>query len=271
MKTLQISDLFFSEWQQLHSKKAYRVLFSQRQYKAIHDDQNSPNNADLSIGGYHLKNVLKACAKPRKWSTIKKLDPAQLVDIYHDLFIHTPFTEFFVKRLSSQLSGLALVAPDQALANMSFGQFKYADHEFSKMAMALEVGDLTAADLQINRLVATLYVVDGDVFDRNLVDQLARQIDRFAFPWQKELVVEAYANTRQNLMDRCPNLFPQPAETKDHDTRPPVQATGPMWHDMHYDIAIRGEAFKDFDSISAANIYDLIDYLEKVATETKET
>lgn len=265
---LSINDLFFSGWRDLQAKKAYRILFSCRHYKALHSREEALNESDRQIGGYHLLNCLRAAARPRKWKLINGLAPEKKVDIYHDLFFHKPFRQFFVKSIKAGRSHARLLAPDEALANLTFGQFKYADHEFSLLAIALENQNLKAMQAQINRLIASLYVPEDLAFDKLKVQEISELVDRTVLLWQKELIVEAYANTREALIRRCPTFWPQ-SDDKDTAAAGSAVATGPLWHDLHYDVAMKSEAFKGFDSVDEANLYDLIDYLEKEAKEIK--
>ena len=266
---LSINDIFFSRWRDLKANKAYRILFSTRHYETLHSSQEPLNESDKQIGGYHLLNCLKAAAKPRKWRLIKSLAPEQKVDIYHDPFFHTPFRDFFVKSIKTGRSSARLLAPDEALANLTFGHFKYADHEYSLLAIAMENQDLETMQIQVNRLIASIYVPEGHAFDKLKVHEISERVDRGVLLWQKELIVEAYANTRDALIRRCPTFWPQRDE-EDPAAAGPSEATGPLWHNLHYDVAMKSEAFKGFDSVDEANLYDLIDYLEKEAKERKD-
>ncbi|MCO6367856.1 hypothetical protein GBO34_00825 [Roseivirga pacifica] len=265
MSTFQISDLFHTSWDSLTPKKCWRIIFGMRVYAAIHQTDKKRLDSELATAADFMLEALKAAALPGKWKLInKQTTNEQKIDIYHDLFFHKeeyPFRHFPIANFSSLRNGLRLTAPEEAMSNCTYGQFKYADNEFSKMVMAKEQGDEQAAEEQINRLVASVYLPKSGKFQKNATDQLADKIGRVAFPWQKELVVEAYANTRQGIIARCPTFWPQPEESAEPTA---AQATGPQWHELHFNIA-ESEVFKGFTTVDQANMYDVFDYLEALA------
>lgn len=225
----------------------------------------NPIEAEITLAGIHMRNTLKAMALPGKWKLIKKCTAEQMVDIYHDLFLHSPGNElvdFPVQQIQSFRKQLNLVAPSSAMSNTTFGQFKYADNEFTKMVTYREMGEDEKVNLQVDRLVATLYLPEGETFNKDNTEALAKAISTSLFAWQKALVVEAYANIRNKVIDRCPTFWPRP-EAKEGDFAP-AAPTGPMWHKLHFDLA-HSEAFKGFKTVNEANMYDVFDYLEETA------
>ena len=262
----QITDLFHTSWQALTQKQCYRIVFGARMYKGIYVPGRLPMDAEMQVASDYLLDVLRTAALPGKWRMIDtQTTEEQKIDLFHDLPLLKPenaFRQFPVKAIKSLRRNLHLVAPDESMANSTFGQFKFADNEFTRLAYFQQTGDAYKVNEQLNRLVATLYLPSGENFDKSMVSEYAEQVEQIAFTWQKALILEAYANTREFVIGRCPTFWPK-SEHKEGEAAPAVP-TGPIWHELHYDLA-ESEAFKGFDTVESANMYNVFDYLEKLA------
>lgn len=261
MKTLTAQALFITSWAELDAVDAWRALT----YKG---NMATALEARLHIQyGYNLKALLHLLSTDKH--TIKKLSAAQLVDIYNDpaMFWHKPFTCFYLPKLST--SSFTLYAPLEDLESTTFSHFKYIDAAFTAYLLAAHHHrQLEAAGL-LNKFIATLYTpLSG--FNATRVAAIQKEINLLQY--QQSLIITAYANIRTNIINRCTFLFPKPhnpqtgSQTK---KAPPTPVfTGPMWHNLHYDLA-ETEAFKGFEASGQSNVYDVLDYLDKKAKENK--
>lgn len=244
--SLEAKQLFFDDWSQLNEKQAWSILYHQEVYN---------NNKS----GYSLRQVLKTALKPIHKKALKKRSGEELLDIYKDteLFFNKPFYEFFTKSIKTKKRILA--APDQKLFDITFENFCYADAAFSDIAILHHNKQDTEA--AINKFIATIYLPHNGAkradFDANDVLQYIDSI--FLMPYQKNLIIRAYANIKDYIVNvRCPLVFPAPAS--DGEPTAP-QHTGKMWQDKLFEVA-ESKAFKGVDKAGKANLYKVLDYLQ---------
>jgi len=178
------------------------------------------------------------------------LSNEQAVDIYNDLkFLREPW-HFFPEIKN-------LVKPDDYLAQHTFDHFIYADGEFTSYLVNFD-------DKYLRKLVVTLYrETKGEHFYRDEVNFRAAKLEIKA--WQLQLVFFTFSHVRQFIVKRCKNLLPsRPAEGNEKP-----KCSFPMWDDVKHS-AVRTLVFGDFTAIGRANVYDVLDHLEKIAKEKKE-
>jgi hypothetical protein len=259
MKTLAVADIFFNSWAELNWKQAIELLsernkIAQAQAEGLH-----------GVAGHRIFITLRLLAKDKK--LFKKLNADQLLDVYTDMaWIHQPWYTFHIQALAMPDKFL-IYAPDEYMHNCIFKQLVHADALFSKYLIANDVKDL-------HRLIAVLYQFTYNFkelpFNPDHMDRMADEIARVIKPGQAELILHTYANIREYITKRCPNLFPivHPSKADDLANSKPMQYTGPMWQSIHFDLA-ETEAFKGFETSGNTRIYDALDYLEQKAIAAK--
>jgi hypothetical protein len=224
---------------------------------------------NFNLYGHYVKVIMKECLKRNYKRIFKKLDADQLRDIYeedNELIFHQPFTCFFTPHIKGK--DLILQAPDEDLARMKFEHWAYADAAFSLIQVYEFAGEKEAAEKQVYRFLATLYVPAGCDFDPQDVELVERQLKKAKlYPYEKTLILRSFGNCLNNIVERCPNIFPKPKAETD-EVVPPV-SRGPMWQELLFDLS-HTPAFHGYDKAASANIFKALDYLELQAVRNKE-
>lgn len=247
---VHISNLIKPSWTALDQLDAWRVIFFLDRIK------ESLKKSNYSTYGYSVRGLLSLCFRSKK--NYKKCTPDQLVDIYNDpsLFFHKPLTSFYTKKVKA--GSTRLYAPLDDVENITFSHFKYLDGAFTALLVTEHMKQTDQLQAATDKFIATLFT-DKTGFDKTKVEQYAGRIK--LMPFQVSLLVIAYANIRAAMMSRCPHLFPK---VDDDEKTTPYEPTytGQMWHNLHMEIA-ETPAFQGYENVSNANVYDVLDYLEK--------
>lgn len=237
-KTYSVSDLFFTQWEELHPATHAKVY-------ALHTAL--PPVDDLKYG-FCLINILRLLR--RRKSLVNKITVEQAVDIFNDLnFLREPW--YFFPDIDGR------VTPDPKMARCSFDQFIYSDNEFSNYLLHQD-------EKYIRRLVATLYLLpDESHFDPETVER--RESEICIEPYLLHLVFFTFAQIRTMVMKRCSTLLP--VSKPDPESKP--SNTGPMWYKIKHQAA-RTHVFGTFQETGRGNMYSVLDHLELLAKENEE-
>lgn len=243
-KTYNVSDLFFTRWEDL-TPKQHAIVYTLQQECELARRMEATDGVPAIQYGLKLIGVLRHLRKNR--SLVDRINEEQAVDIYNDLtFLSKPWYYFPVINLPWAHP------PDEKMSRHSFDHFIYADNEFSAYVMTNDVKHL-------KRLVATLYQKE---FDKEAVEQLAtsRIKDHYLL-----LVFYTFAHIRDFVMKRCKTLLPRPIPGAQSKPAP----TGGMWLTLKHRLA-ETPAFQGYDTAGKANMYSTLDYLEDLARQKEE-
>jgi hypothetical protein len=237
-KTYQISDLFFTSWNELKGKTIAQV------YPLYLQLQNTP--LDDPKYGYLLIEILRLLRKNVR--LVDKIDEDQAVDIFNDLkFLNEPW--YFFPYFGS--SNPELSQPQDKLARHTFDHFIYADNEYSSYVVTQDFKYL-------RRLVATLY---QKKFDKEAVEEIASALQ--LKEWELHLVFFTYYHVREFVMKRCKTLLPSAPKSTEEDNDK-ARPTGAMWLKIKHRLA-ETPAFQGYDLAGSSNMYSTLDYLEDLA------
>lgn len=276
MREYTVPDLFFTKWDQLNPGQMSLIIELTDQLRLLEKGSKNWGLVVISI----LRNLRK------NKSLVSQLEVEQAVDCFNELeFIlrnpdgsfRTPWYFFPVAGFkSNEFVFLQPVRTDLPLFYHTFQQLVYADSAFSAFCLLNYQYNKTDHDDVLTRkqqerdmdealcsLIAVLYTSPDD-FDIADMEVRARHIPLKMNIRQRSLLLLTYANVRQFITDRCPNLFPKPIK-KSEEEQPPV-FSGPIWMNLRYDLA-KTEVFKGFKTASDARIYDALDFLEKETIE----
>ena len=276
MKKYKISDLFKTSWAELTEAEMILLIDFSTALQSV-----DPESKEY---GLIVINILRTLRKNK--SAVAKIELEQAVDCFNDIVFFRRTTKgsfrmpwYFFPVGDFKLHGQEFCRPDMSgelpMYNRSFDQLVYADSAFSAFCLLNNQYSQTQdkqtgidMDQAVNALIAILYTRCRD-FNPAEMDLKAKLVPiKLSMP-QRTLILHTYANIRELIMDRLPNLFPKVATEEDEDTDPVIQVTGPMWMNLRYDLA-ETDAFKGFDTARNALIYDALDYLEKKAREANE-
>jgi hypothetical protein len=240
-KTYEISDLFFTSWNQLPAKAIAEVY-------ALHMRAQSMEK-DTDEYGHLVIQVMKRLKK--NWRLVDKINVEQCVDIYNALtFLSDPWYDFpFIQGMAQ---------PQDKLSRHTFDHFIYADNEYSSYVVSQDINYL-------KRLVATLYQKS---FDKESVEPLASKLKLKT--WQLHLVFYTFAHVRTFVMKRCKTLLPPAPKKLEEDIQEETaRPTGAMWLKIKHRLA-ETPAFQGYDHAGSANMYSTLDYLEDLAQIKEE-
>lgn len=248
MRTYNVSDLFFTRWEDL-SPKVHATVYTLQQ-ELINTPRVAGQDGQANVQyGIRLIAVLRHLRKNKM--LVDKINVTQAVDIYNDLkFLNEPW--YFFPEIEADWA----VTPLDKMAKHTFDHFIYADNEFSKYLVTQDVKYL-------RYLVATLYQVH---FDKENVEILAQTLK--AKEWQLVLVFATYAHVREFVMNRCKLLLPKPIHNPDAEPAKP-QPTGRMWLQLKHRLA-ETPAFQGYETTSKANMYSALDYLEDLVQQKEQ-
>jgi hypothetical protein len=244
MRTYQVSDLFYTDWQQL-SYKARAFVFS------LHQQLLQMKSGSMEYG-FTLISVMRKLRKSRR--LVDRVNEEQVVDIYNQLkyhFLVKPWYDF--PRIKNWR------APEEKMATCSFDQFIHADNEFTTY--------LATEDPKfLKRLAITLYLHRTDLsFDKDKVE--SREHLYSIKQHEIELIFFTYLHVRDFVVKRCKNLLPLPPKSEEETTQNPVPS-GRMWHEIKHSAA-RTLVFGSFDELGKANMYDVLDHLELLSKQNQ--
>lgn len=245
-RTYIVSDLFYTDWNQLTPLQHIEVFALQQQLNLL--------DTGSVAYGLHLIKILRCIRKNKR--LVGKINEAQAVDIFNDLkFLRDPWLYFPIKKFSTGLH-----APEEKMATHTFDHFIYADNEFTSY--------LATQDRKyLARLAVTLYRAKGEViFDKECVDERAAKLRKIK-PWQEDLVFCSYAQIRNFITKRCKTLLPtspRPSPGGEGDKVEKAVPTGGMWLKLKHRLA-ETAAFQGYDNAGRANMYSALDYLEDLA------
>jgi hypothetical protein len=250
-----VGDLFFSDWKQLSTKAAAEVYMLKNKI-----DATSPDKEEY---GYLLIGLMRHLIKNSK--LVDKINEAQVVDCFNELketFLSKPFYHF------PDLKGWQ--KPDEKMARCSFNQFIFADNEFSTY-LALAQKDIDKAQIYLKRLAVTLYKKKpfykrkaAEPWDKELVADQAERLK--AKPHELLLIFFTFSHVREFVVKRCKQLLPATPPSAATDEPNVIVPTGSMWHEIMH-AAARTLVFGTFAELGHANMYDVLDHLEKIARD----
>jgi len=279
MKKYKLTELFKTSWQELSQAQFARML------------ELSEMLPHLVLGsqeyGLLIINVLRTLRKNKR--AVAKFTIEQAVDCFNAIKFFRrnekgfeepwhffPVPDFKISRVNFRRPALVDGMPCYYL---TFEQFVYADSIFSSFCALNYLYDKEASkELEhemndtVHAMVAVLYA--GVFFHPGLIGRNAKLVSLKLSPQQCAIITHTYANVRNYITNRCPNLFGKSAETpapegvSPGEAPPPVE-TGKMWQNLLYDLA-ETEAFKGLDKARNARLYDALDFLEKKAVEANE-
>lgn len=252
-KEYSVRDLFLTTWTDMKSRPR-RHAEVYHFYQALRElDPATPQWGVLMI------QVLRRVRKNPQ--LVDQITEIQAVDIFHDIertMLSQPW--YFFPEL-----GTDVTTPDEQLARTTFDQFIYADKEFSLFVRAAwQKQPETELRRLLCRLTACIYQRKHRKFDPENVDHEAAVYQRKLHPWELQLIQFTYAHVRQAIVDRCPTLLPKGS------TEAEPQSTGPMWAKIKHEVARTG-VFGTFPQVGNARVYDVLDHLELLSKEAKET
>lgn len=249
-KEYQVSDLFFTRWEEL-SAMIHAEVYALQQL--ARQEQKESIQYGLRVIG-----VLRNLRKNKR--LVNQINEAQAVDIYNDLkFLDEPWTYFPVKVLPTS-DGL-LYAPDDKMATHTFDHFIYADNEFTSFLATQERKYLL-------RLAATLYRKKGELYlDKEQVEHRSALLADLK-PWQEALIFATYGHIREFISRRCKTLLPPPPRPEPGE-KEEVRPSGPMWLKLKHRLS-ETPAFQGYETAGRANVYAALDYLEDLAQRKEE-
>jgi len=241
MKEYQVSDLFFNDWKHLQPKQMFKVF-------TLYQELLTISKTDKNYG-LVLIAILRLLR--RRPLLVDKINEAQAVDCFNELkFLNEPWHFFPELR--------HLVTPDECIGRHTFDHFIYADGEFTSYLVKRD-------ESYLRKLVVTLYQESKDEhFDRDEVKFRATYLQ--ATPWQLMLVFYTFGHVRTFITNRCKHLLPKPPKSDEPQT---PKVSFPMWDDIKHSAA-RTLVFGSFADTGRANVYDVLDHLEKLAKEQAE-
>jgi hypothetical protein len=262
----KISDLFITSW----SDKLGQPTLTTEQMAALVDYRYRLDDAitrqDAQAEGHWSIMILRLLRVNK--SVVSRITVEQVVDCINDItFIRDPWY-FFPPVDNSMWS-----APDEYMHDRTIEQLCYADSAFTKFQVLehelrnahppQDGGPLS--EFEIEELISVLYTKAED-FDSRYIADRAKLVRTLPFT-VKAVVLHTYANIRDYIVDRYPNLFPK-SEADASSSRAPIYS-GPKWRDLLFDFA-ETEAFKGFDRARSTMIYTALDYLEKKTIDAAE-
>ncbi len=244
-----VGDLFYTDWKHLRTKAAAEVYMLKNKIDATSPDKEEYGYVLIGL----MRNLIKNSA------LVDKLTEAQVVDCFNELkgtFLSKPFYHFPVLKGWHQ--------PDEKMARCSFNQFIYADNEFSTY-LALAQKDIEKAQIHLKRLAVTLYKKKAaELWDKELVAERAERLK--AKPHELLLIFFTFSHVRDFVVKRCKQLLPAPPPSAATDEPNVIVPTGSMWHEIMH-AAARTLVFGTFAELGHANMYDVLDHLEKIARD----
>jgi hypothetical protein len=276
MKSVKITDIFKTRWEELNAKEIIDVIsISEKLHQT--EDKASQQYGILVI------SMLRLLRRDKRM--VSKIDEEQAVDCFNDItfFNRNQHGEFLTPWLHFPIPGFNFDSkrfrePEKIgglpMYNLIFDQLVYADAAFSNFCvMNHEYQKFYSKELKkemdenVNGLIGVLYT-PPEAFDPVNIDMHANIVSLKLNTLERALILHTYANIRNFIMDRCTNLFPRQEEENDLPPAAPVQ-TGPMWMNLRYDLA-ETEAFKSLQTARKALIYDALDYLDRKAFDLKQ-
>jgi hypothetical protein len=245
-RTYKISDLFISSW----SDKEGQPTLTTKQMAELLDFRYRLDDAkirqDSKAEGYYTIMILRLLRIDK--SAVSRISVEQVVDCINDLtFFRNPWYFF------PSCSNAYFESPDEYMHDRTIEQLMYADSAYTKY-LVLQWSVKQGAIISEKELNAYL-------------DELITVIYTAESQFDSAIILHTYANIREYIVKRYPNLFPK-TESTGKEEQPPVH-TGPMWRDLIFDFS-ETEAFKGFDKARQARIYTALDYLEKKTKDAKE-
>lgn len=274
----QVSDLFYTRWEDLTTKQIMIMIELTAALQKL--------EAGTTEHGLVIIQILRTLSKNKV--LVSKLEVDQAVDIFNDLKFfqrkadggfETPWLFFPVEGFTTNNFFFARPELNGSLPmfNRTFQQLVYADSAFSAFCVLTYQYNQPDADKKalerdmqeaIASLVAVLYT-PKELFDVADMEVRARQVPLKLNREKQELILHTYANVRNFITARCPNLFPSPLSIEEVQGHEAPTFTGPMWMDLRYDLA-KTEVFKGFKTANDAGIYDALDFLETEIIKNKK-
>lgn len=247
-----IDDLFVSGWGQLNAAEASALFF----YKTALDSAIK-NKKYLEAGKYR---ALITRLLIRNKQVYASLTAEQIRDITEDMkWLNDKWYDFHVTWID--VGSTRLKAPGERGHTWTFWQWCKADAEYSKVVV-MTYNKQKGIERAVDRLVAIIYTPDGG-FDEDNIEPYAKMLPKRLEKDLKYLIFHTFANIREYVMDRCPNLLPRGSEKAE------PTYTGQMWQDVLFDLA-DSQAFGGIDRAKNAPMYQALDYLEKRAGEVSK-
>lgn len=250
----QVSDIFYTSWDQLTPQQAIQVILLKQKLDQL---EKSEYYEQMGQVRYVLLTLL--CKKDK---VMKKLNELQLNDIAEDLnlFWMQPFYFFHIQGIKAK--DFTYYSPGEKMHDLTFFHLVYADAYFTRY--------LISEDKHIlDQMIAVLYHpnTEGDRWELNLknIEPMAKDIGEVLHPHEKLLIMTSYGHIRNFLIQRCPTLIPPDPDGESAE----VQYTGESWRDIMYDLS-ETPAYQGMEKAKNAPLIEALDYLEKKAIEARE-
>lgn len=255
MKTYQVSDLFYDNYQALPVRKLADLAPARRAWIASlsTEGRGEVDEADTNKG---LLNIAVLRAIRKSPLLVDKINVEQAIDCLNSLTFLKDNWYFFPKAVRP----FHAYNPDEYFHNRTFDHFIHADHEFSK---GNSVG-----------VAACLYFHDHGHFNPDKLADNIKHIQEKWSKWQIELVMHTYANVREWICKRCKNLFG--TSPSGEDAQRADEVTGPMWTELKQRTAElrltwRDPNGKETNYVGHARYLEVLDHLESLSKRKPES
>lgn len=259
-KSFKISDIFKTDWSQITTDQAAILLSLQAELLQATQQER------FEDCGVTIFKIMAIICK-NNW-VFKKLSGDQIRDCYTDIDLYQKhWYHFHVNYIDCK--GFRLLCPDEKLLDINFEQLVDADSNYSIFLTLINESPENAI-LYLDKLIAALYRIDSGkgikkTYNQKLSDPIQESLPKQLTFEYKYLILRTYANCRNYLVSRFPDLFP--ASSSEEDSKP--QKLSKMWHDMLCDLGDT-TAFPGMKTAKKAPVYEALYYLNKKVKEGKE-
>jgi hypothetical protein len=260
-KTYHVTDLFKTSWQELTTEEIAHVIDNRD--KMLHARANNMHGA----GGHYSIMLLRTIRKNK--SLVAQITVEQAVDIVNDIDFYNKPWYFF-----PEVGGYK---PDDLLKNHTFIQLFYIDSLFS-MYHIQDYNDRHAhptlhpsamSQAYLDEMIGVIYTLPSQ-FDEAQVKQRGEQIGKILTNDQRFVIMHAYANVKEFIINNCPNLFPIPEDDQPAIVEKRPVESEPMWKQLLFDLS-ETLAYQGMINAKRAPMYEALDYLEKKHKDFNQT
>lgn len=264
MKKYEIADLFKSSWL---SPEGEQWLKSQEIAQLISYRDNlyeAKKSSKWDTYGYWAIQILRLLR--RKKNAVAKITVEQAVDCIDDLnFFRTPW--YFFPEGNNRFP-----SPDEYMHDRTFEQLTYADSAYTKYLVTAHMMNQAHPPCDPishhyeDELIGILYTSPDEWCSTKISTRTAIAANLPYF--QKVVIFHTYANVREYIMHRCPDLFLNASAENESGSKIVPIHTGPMWRRIHQDLAATPQ-FQGMDKAAMAPIYPALDLLNRMVSDAK--
>ena len=182
---------------------------------------------------------------------LKKLTPYELLKLSEGIdFIGRAgncYSEFIIK----QLPGGHLTAPKPKLSGLTFGQFIFADAYYNDWCQLL-------SETSLNKFIACLYLVPGEIFNHENIEQRIISIGKIDLTIRKAIVLN-YDLISVWLQKAYPLIFVEHEEGTRREDPPKLKSSG--WVNLFESLV--GEDLINRDRYAALPLHTVLRHLTK--------